>query len=126
VPATPDEADLIDAPLDDEPFAEEEQAAADAALERVRQGHYVLLDDLIADSITSASLESSLMPIELDKGHDQPIFGPEGKPNMAERFRLAGEIVRDFGGRAKGIAAALRVRMMTSRPARRGRRGRPA
>jgi hypothetical protein len=66
------------------------------------------------------------MPIELDKGHDQPIFGPEGKPNMAERFRLARDIVRDFGGRAKGLAASLRIRMMASRTARRGRRGRPA
>jgi hypothetical protein len=54
------------------------------------------------------------MPIELDKGHDQPIFGPEGRPNMAERFRLAGEIVRDFGGRAKGgVAVSLRIGMMT-------------
>ncbi len=69
------------------------------------------------------------MPIELDKGHDQPIFGPEGKPDMAERFRLAGEIVRDFGSQAKGLAASLRVRMAISRTARRrrrGRRGRPA
>ena len=49
MPATPDWADLFDAPLDDEPFAEEEQAAADAALERFRQGDYVLLDDLVAE-----------------------------------------------------------------------------
>ena len=47
--ATPDWADLFDAPLDDEPFTEEEQAAADAALVRFRQGDYVLLDDLIAE-----------------------------------------------------------------------------
>jgi hypothetical protein len=65
------------------------------------------------------------MPIELDKGHDQPIFGPEGNPNMAERFRLAREIVRDYGSRAKVLAASLRVRMTTGRTARRGRRGRP-
>ena len=49
MPATPDWADLFDAPLDDEPFTEEEQAAADAALERIRQGDYVLLDDLVAE-----------------------------------------------------------------------------
>ncbi len=49
MPATPDDADLIDAPLDDEPFTEEEQAAADAALERIRQGQYILLDDLVAE-----------------------------------------------------------------------------
>ncbi|HYW28016.1 MAG TPA: hypothetical protein VE953_27840 [Terriglobales bacterium] len=40
---------MFDAPLDDEPFTEEEQAAADAALVRFRQGDYVLLDDLIAE-----------------------------------------------------------------------------
>jgi hypothetical protein len=66
------------------------------------------------------------MPIELDKGHDVPIFGPEGKPNMAERFRLAREIVRDFGGRARRLAASARNRTTAKRPARRGRRGRPA
>lgn len=53
MPADPDWAGLLDAPPDDEPFSEEEeeeeQAAADAALERIRQGHYVLLDDLIAE-----------------------------------------------------------------------------
>jgi len=37
---------LLYAPIDDEPFTPEEAAAADAALERVRQGHGVLLDDL--------------------------------------------------------------------------------
>jgi hypothetical protein len=37
---------LLYAPVDDEPFTPEEEAAADAALERVRQGHGVLLDDL--------------------------------------------------------------------------------
>ena len=47
--ATPDWADLIDAPLDDEPFTEEDRAAADRALEHYQQGHYVLLDDLIAE-----------------------------------------------------------------------------
>ena len=50
MPATPDWADLFDAPFDDEPFSEEEQEAADAALERVRQRHCVLLDDLMAES----------------------------------------------------------------------------
>ena len=49
MPTTPDWADLFDAPFDDEPFTEEEQAAADAAMERFRQGHYVLLDDVIAE-----------------------------------------------------------------------------
>ena len=48
MPATPDWADLFDAPLDDEPFTDEEQAAADEAMQRFRQGHYVLLDDLMA------------------------------------------------------------------------------
>lgn len=49
MPVTPDWAVLFDAPLDDEPFTEGEQAAADAAMERFRQGHYILLDDLIAE-----------------------------------------------------------------------------
>ena len=49
MPATPDWADLFDAPLDDEPFTDEEQAAADEAMQRFRQGHYVLLDDLMAE-----------------------------------------------------------------------------
>jgi len=49
VPATPDWADLFDAHLDDEPFPGEEQAAADEAMKRFRQGHYVLLDDLMAE-----------------------------------------------------------------------------
>jgi len=66
------------------------------------------------------------MPIELDKGHDQPIFGPEGKPDMAERFRLAREIVSEFGGRARRLAASVRRRMAATRSARRGRRGRLA
>jgi hypothetical protein len=64
------------------------------------------------------------MPIELDKGHDQPIFGPGGKPDMAERFRLAREIVSEFGSRARRLAASVRKRA-TSR-ARRGRRRRLA
>jgi hypothetical protein len=68
-------------------------------------------------------LENDPMPIELDKGHDVPIFGPEGKPNMAERFRLARDIVREFGGRAKRLAASART--AARRPAR-PRRGRPA
>ena len=37
---------LLYAPIDDEPFTPEEAAAADAALERLRQGHGVLLDDI--------------------------------------------------------------------------------
>ena len=37
---------LLYAPVDDEPFTPEEAAAADAALERIRQGQGVLLDDL--------------------------------------------------------------------------------
>jgi hypothetical protein len=37
---------LLYAPVDDEPFTPEEAAAADAAPERIRQGHGVLLDDL--------------------------------------------------------------------------------
>jgi len=49
VPATPDWADLFGAPLDDEPFTEEEQAAADRAPERFLRGDHVLLDDVIAE-----------------------------------------------------------------------------
>jgi hypothetical protein len=63
------------------------------------------------------------MPIELDKGHDQPIFGPEGKPDMAERFRLAREIVSEFGGRAKRLAASV-GRGLATRATRRRRRRR--
>jgi hypothetical protein len=37
---------LLYAPVDDEPFTPEEAAAADAALERIRQGQGILLDDL--------------------------------------------------------------------------------
>ena len=37
---------LLYAPVDDEPFTPDEAAAADAALERIRQGQGVLLDDL--------------------------------------------------------------------------------
>ena len=62
------------------------------------------------------------MPIELDKGHDEPIFGSEGKPNMAERFRLA----REIGGRARRLAASAQLRMTARRLTRRGRRGRLA
>ncbi len=41
---------LLYAAVDDEPYTPEEAAAADAALERLRQGHGVLLDDLIGES----------------------------------------------------------------------------
>jgi hypothetical protein len=78
------------------------------------------------DSITSASLENNSMPIELDKGHDEPIFGPEGRPNMAERFRLAREIARQYGRRAKRVARSVRVWIAARRLTRRGRRGRLA
>jgi hypothetical protein len=41
---------LLDAPLDDEPYTSEEEADDDAALERVRHGHGVPLDELIPNS----------------------------------------------------------------------------
>ncbi len=39
---------LLYAPVDDEPYTAEEKAEVDAALERLRQGHGVLLDELIS------------------------------------------------------------------------------
>jgi hypothetical protein len=39
---------LLYAPVDDEPYTAEEAAEADAALERLRQGHGVSLDELIS------------------------------------------------------------------------------
>ncbi len=62
------------------------------------------------------------MPIELDKGHDVPIFGPKGSLNMAERFELAREVVLQYGRRA--IRAV--VSRAGKRTARRGRRGKLA
>jgi hypothetical protein len=40
------------------------------------------------------------MDLELDEGHDQPVFGPSTRSNMAERFRLGREIVRRYCDRA--------------------------
>jgi hypothetical protein len=40
---------LLYAPVDDEPCTPEESAEADAALERLGQGHGILLDELLAE-----------------------------------------------------------------------------
>ncbi len=57
------------------------------------------------------------MPIELDKGHDQPIFGPEGKPDMAECLRLAREIV-EFCDRTTRLSVWVRSGTMAARQGR--------
>lgn len=61
------------------------------------------------------------MPIELDKGHEIPIFGPQGKLNMAERFELARDVVRMYGRRAIR-AVASRAHATAARRGRRGKR----
>lgn len=43
---------LLYAPVDDEPLTPEDAAAADAALESLRQGHGILLNDLVDESET--------------------------------------------------------------------------
>ncbi len=66
------------------------------------------------------------MPIELDKGHDEPIFGPEGRMvDITKRLLAAGEIVRRYGRRSKRVItlARSRTRALAKRV---GRKGRPA
>jgi hypothetical protein len=47
------------------------------------------------------------MPIELDRGHDEPIFGPTGRLNSNERRRPANEIALKYGRQARLAAGRL-------------------
>jgi hypothetical protein len=64
------------------------------------------------------------MPIELDKGLDEPLFGPEGKLNLARRLAIAREIIRKYGRRATRTSSIGRVRTGASLVITRARRGR--
>lgn len=75
-------------------------------------------------SITIALLENERMPIELDYGIDDPLLGPEGRLNLAMQLKIADQIVRKYGRRAKMRASARRVRAVTARISLRSRRGR--
>lgn len=75
-------------------------------------------------STTIVLPESEPMPIELDKGFDEPLFGPEGKLNLAKQLRRADAIVRKYGRRARRSASAGSIRTAAKRLASRVRRGR--
>jgi hypothetical protein len=47
------------------------------------------------------------MPIELDRGHDEPIFGPNGLRDFADRHREANEIALKYGRQARLAASRL-------------------
>jgi hypothetical protein len=64
------------------------------------------------------------MPMELDKGHDIPIFGPGATLSLAERFELAREVVRRYG--RQGPDTSTPGRRTAERRLRLGRRDRLA
>jgi hypothetical protein len=52
------------------------------------------------------------MPVELDRGHDEPIFGPDGQPHFDERRRAAmGEVALRYGRQARLAASRLDAQM---------------
>jgi len=68
-------------------------------LERAREA--------IALHLAAMAKDDEQIEVELDKGHDEPIFGPLTRTEMGARFRLAREIAGKLGGR--GAAGTKRT-----------------